>query len=262
MSGKKSIHLSLLFNLLAVTTISSILVGGLWALSEYERFNKDAQRLRDDYVLARKRQMQEVVDNVVAYVEFKQRQSEQRTRSLLRERVYEAHQLATHLYERCRASHSDEEVRQLILDVLGSVRFNKGRGYYFVGGLDGVVHLLDNRPGLDVEQQLGLQDSQGAYVVRDMLDIIQKDGEGYCSYTWTKPGSPGGDYRKVAFVKPFESLGWFIGASAYLEDVEKDLKKEALDWIRNVQVGKDGYVFVGTWEGGKPIVSSRRKKYD
>ena len=47
----------------------------------------------------------------------------------------------------------------------------------------------------------------------------------------------------------FEPLGWVIGTGEYLDDVEKEIQKECLDWISSIRFGEDGYVFAGQWDG-------------
>ncbi len=49
-----------------------------------------------------------------------------------------------------------------------------------------------------------MQNSEGKFVIRDMIEIIERSGEGFYSYTWTKPNEIGKDFSKIAYIKHFE----------------------------------------------------------
>ena len=96
---------------------------------------------------------------------------------------------------------------------------------------------------------LNTRDTRGAYVIRDMIELVRREGEGYYQYTWTKPNVQGKDFRKIAFIKYFAPFVGFIGTGEYLDDVEQDIQKEVLDRISKIRFGKEGYVFVVNYEG-------------
>ncbi len=239
----------LLANMLLVATLSCVLVGCLWVIQETFRFNADIVAMRDSMISTRKQRMKEQVDAAIAYLQFMRRQTEARTRSIIRERVDEAHLIATHLHEQYQDTRSRAELEAMVRETLRPIRFNNGRGYFFATRLDGVEQLCATCTHLENTDLTNLQDTQGAYVIRDMIKLVRKDGEGYYSYTWGKPDAPGKGYVKISFVKLLEPFKWFIGTGEYLDDVEEDLKQEALQWIQNIRYEQDGYVFAGRWDG-------------
>ncbi len=239
----------LLANMLLVATLSCVLVGCLWVIQETFRFNADIVAMRDSMISARKQRMKEQVDAAIAYLQFMRRQTESRTQSVIRERVNEAHLIATHLHEQYKDTRSRAELETMVRETLRPIRFNNGRGYFFATRLDGVEQLCATCTHLEDTDLTNLQDTRGAYVIRDMMELVRKDGEGYYSYTWGKPDAPGRAYIKISFVKLFEPLHWFIGTGEYLDDVEEDLKQESLQWIQNIRYEEDGYVFAGRWDG-------------
>jgi len=134
------------------------------------------------------------------------------------------------------------------LRTLRPIRFNKGRGYYFAFDLNGIETLFPVRPDMEGKNMLKVRGGKGEFVVSDMLAVIREKGEGFYSYSWSKPNKQG-YFPKIAFVKLFEPIGWVIGTGEYLDDVEKDIQEECLKWISNIKFGKDGYVFAGQWDG-------------
>jgi PAS domain S-box-containing protein len=249
MGLQKSIPRTFLFNMVLMTSVSCLLVGFAWIFQEYHRFNHEAASMRETHVENRKLHMRERVDNAVDFIQYKRLQTEQRTRQILEERVREAHALATHLYETHREAKTREEVEILVRETLRPIRFNEGRGYYFATRLDGVEMLFADRPELEGKNLHDKRDTHGAYVIRDMIELVKDRGEGFYSYTWTKPGSTSNMHLKISFIKLFEPFDWLIGAGEYPEDVEEDLKREGLDWIKNIQYENDEYIFASKWDG-------------
>ncbi len=220
-----------------------------WLLHFYYTSMTDIRGFQGRYMRAQKRQLKSQVDNAIGFINFKRSQVTGRVKESIRVRTSEAHAIATDLYERYKASLSRDEIRALVREVLRSIRFSNGRGYYFVVSLDGTIVLSPSRPDHEGKNMLGLQDSQGAFVIRDMIDAVRAQGEGFCSYRWPKLGSGEQDFCKISFVKFFEPFGWIIGAGEYLDAMEKQLQQEALEWLGRVRFGKDGYLFAGQWDG-------------
>ncbi len=239
----------LLTNLLLGTTLACVLLGCLWVGRETIRFNADVAVLRGRMLDARKDEMREKVDSAVAYLEFMRSQTDARTRLILRERVQEAHALATHLHSSYQASVSRPELEAIIREALRPIRFNEGRGYYFATRLDGLEQLCASCSDLEGQNLLDLRDAHGAPVIRDMISLVREKGEGFYTYTWSKPEAAGREHVKISYIKRFEPFDWFIGAGEYLEDIEGDLQREALNWIRSIRYDRDGYVFAGNWDG-------------
>jgi signal transduction histidine kinase len=140
-------------------------------------------------------------------------------------------------------------VRNIIKEDLRPIRFNNGRGYFFATGLDGKEILFADQPELEGQSMLETRDTGGAYVIRDMIELVRREGEGYYRYTWTKPNAQGNDFPKIAYLKYFAPFDGFIGTGEYLDDVEQDIQKEVLERIGKIRFGKEGYVFVVSYDG-------------
>ena len=137
----------------------------------------------------------------------------------------------------------------MILDALRPIRFAEGSGYYFATRLDGVEMLFADKPELEGSNLLGLQDTQGKYVVKEMIKIVRQSGEGFYEYHWTKPETEGNDFKKMAFVKRFEPFNWFIGTGLYVDDIEATIKEKLMGQINEMRFGTNGYFFVDDWRG-------------
>ncbi len=233
----------------AIVTLIVIGIGYFLFSSNYRSFQLEAGRLREEYVKSQQQKIKDEVCKVIEFIYYSSSKAENRLKIAVKERVYEAHAIAAHLYAEHHKSKSDEEMRKLILDALRRIRFNNGRGYYFATSMDGVELLFADHPEFEGRSLLDLQASDGSYVIRDMIELVKREGEGFYHYAWTKPDAEGRDFPKIAYIKYFEPLNCFIGTGEYLDDVEKDIQKEVLDRIGNIRFGEDGYIFVVSYNG-------------
>jgi len=245
--------ISVVWLLFAGFTLSTILIVsgiGYFVISrDYKRFDAEALRLREEYIARQRQQIKSEVEQALNFVEYNWATAEERLRTNLKDRTYEAFAVATNLYRVNQGRVSEPEIRNMIVEALRPISFNHGRGYFFATGLDGVEILFADRPELEGKSMLNTRDTLGAYVIRDMIELVRREGEGYYQYMWSKPQAYGEDFRKIAFVKYFAPFDCFIGTGEYLDDVEQDIRKEVLNRIGKIRFGKEGYVFVVSYDG-------------
>ncbi|MDN3685680.1 cache domain-containing protein [Vibrio sinaloensis] len=75
--------------------------------------------------------MTKQVEYVAQQVKYARERTEHQLETTIKERIYEAHNIATRLYES--NQHLPEaQVTKLITDALRDIRFNNGRGYFFI----------------------------------------------------------------------------------------------------------------------------------
>ena len=250
MTGKKrSLSNTFFLNMIVVAVISIGILGTLWIIREYDQFHMETALMRERYLASQKDYLQHEVDRAVSQIEYHKSRAEMRLKEGIREKVYEAHALATHLYDFYINRLDRSQVETLIIEALRKMRFNQGRGYYFIVDMHGTNRLLDDHPENEGRNLLEVPGGKGEDVVGDMMAIVSQQGEGYYDYHWTKPGDRGDGHRKIAFVKKINELGWLIGAGEYLENVQADIQKEILIQFSEMKLGRGGYLFAGQWNG-------------
>lgn len=135
------------FNKMTLIVFASI---GLWCLiwihDEYATFKSESESLREEYLQSQKAILKKEVAGVVKYINDMRKQSEQKLESALKERTYEAHQIALNIYQQNADSKDRPEIIKMIKDTLRPIRFNSGRGYYFASSMDGVEQLYPVSP--------------------------------------------------------------------------------------------------------------------
>jgi PAS domain S-box-containing protein len=232
-----------------LTVISVTLVGSFWIFNEYDRFKNEEKTLRQEYFDTQKSLIKHETGQVINYIDFKISQAETRLKQIIRNRTNEAYNVALNLYNQHRAVRSPAELKKIIKDALRPIRYNNRRGYYFATRLDGVEVLFADRPEMEGQNLINMQDTEGRYVIRDMISVVEESGEGFYRYTWTKPNQTGKGFPKIAFIKYFEPFNWLIGTGEYLDDVVNDIQQEVLDRIEMISFGDEGYIFAGQWDG-------------
>lgn len=237
----------LLYHVL-VSLVAFVSVGYLWSLSERARFAEDERSLRAAYLQDRKELLKIEVDQAVAFVRHMQSQTEIRLKDNIKNRVYEAYNIADNLYKEHKKTKNIEEIKKIIKDALRPIRFNNQRGYYFAFDMNGTETLFAAKPEMEGKNMLEVRGGQGEFVVADMLSLVKENGESFYTYTWSKPGKDG-YFQKIAFMKVFEPIGWVFGTGEYVKDVEEDIQKECITWISSIRFSKDGYVFAGQYDG-------------
>ncbi len=240
---------ALLWSMVLISFLSVGFMGYFWISYEYHRFHEETRRLKEDDLSRRKESIRQEVERVIAYVQYRRDTTETRLKASIRERVAEAVALAENLYDALQGSHDEAEIRVLIREALRRIQFNEGRGYYFVYDMTGRNILLPFSPELEGENLWNLQDSRGLYTIRRFVRMLEKDGEGFLRWHWYKPGEEAEMSEKIGYARYVERLGWWIGTGEYIEDFEKDIQAETLEWINKIRFGKDGYIFVTDFEG-------------
>ena len=245
---KSTLIRALTWRLSAGALAALLLTSGLWAYWGYRDFQEEAANLRESYMAEQRDHLQGVVTGTLSYIGFMRQQVERRVRETIKARTLEAYAVVSHLAA-ANPDLSAERLQALVRETLRPIRYDHGRGYFFAFDLAGIEQLFAAHPEMEGKDMLSVRDAEGHYVIRDMLELVQRDGEGYYAYSWGRPGGASGDFRKLAYLKLFEPLGWVIGTGEYLTDVERDVQQEVLERIERISFDGHGYVFMGDWQG-------------
>ncbi len=223
------------FNLVNALVISLlVLLVGMLDIYQRQRTYLEKERILEEQLLDNeKRLLRFAVSNAIDYIRFRQAKVESVIRKELRSRVNEAHRLATGLYGGGLGS------KDRILEVLRSMRFNSGRGYYFMYSLDGREVLSFEPAGAGL-----MPSGQRERVIGELVRIAREQGEGFYSYLWPRPGSGAEAVPKISFVKRFEACGWLIGAGEYVEDIRVETQRDVLKWVSQTRFADNGYLWI------------------
>ncbi|MCP4641276.1 MAG: response regulator [bacterium] len=240
-------YLSTRFVALAMVVVC--LLGTAWLVQFTRTSLGTIEQVEADYLQLNRDLLKSHVDQAVAFIDFKRSQTEDRVRETLQNRVLQAYGVASNVYHTHGANHRSDEVQGSVREALRPLRFDTGRGYVFAMDLDGVVQLFPGQAHREGQCELDVADTNGVLVNREIISLVSSQGEGFVSYTWTKPGVDGRHHQKLSYVRLLEPLNWIIGSGEYAEDMERHIQSETVEWLETIRFGNEGYVFASDWEG-------------
>jgi signal transduction histidine kinase len=255
--------LSVIFfnNTVVVSIFLGLMVAAIFIFFEVREFNKDAEINRELGLQVKKNQVKSEVEKVIDYIHFTRLFMEKRMEDNLKKRTYEAWSVINNIYNKNKYRLSDKQIIALIKDALRPIRFNNGRGYYFIVSLKGNELLYPVHPEYEGKNLLQLKDAKNNYVIRDEINIVKGQGEGFVQGYWVKPDSDKKNaFAKTSFVKIFKPLDLYVGCGDYLIDTKKDIQEDVKQRIKHTRFGKNGYVFVNTFDGVAVVIDSDKYK--
>lgn len=234
--------------LLAVITTATLITLMISSL-ELLDFSKHKQKLEKDYLAEKKELIKQEVLRVIEYIERSRILTKQKIKTRIKKRTYEAHKIATNIYNKFNGKLPEQKIKKLIIEALRPARFFNNNGYYFITSLSGILQLHARRPQLEGKNRLNFKDSTGKYIVKYLLKITKENGEGFLSYMYPSFDNDKKDKTKFTFVKHFKPYNWSIGTGDYLENIEKDIQQEMLEHIEHIKFGENSYIFVVDYNG-------------
>lgn len=228
-----------------------VLLSGVWIFYDYKMLNMESTHLREKHMAEYENLLQNEVNRIVGDINYEKSLTEQRLKKYLKERTNEAYAIARNLIIQNRETLDKINLQKLVKDSLRNIRFQNDRGYYFAFNTRGMIELLPTHPEAEGQALSSSQHNLGQFVFEDALKLIGTAGEGFYSYSWSKPNTPGNQHPKLAYLKYVPELEWIIGTGEYLDDFTYDLQQEICARIEQVRFGKEKneYIFVATWDG-------------
>lgn len=110
----------------------------------------------------------------------------------------------------------DEAQKQAIADIK-SLRYGDN-DYFFILDHQPALIMHPIKPELQGKNLDQSADPNGKRLFREMVDIVERDGEGFVDYLWPKPGHESA-VEKISFVKGFEPWKMIVGSGIYLDDM-------------------------------------------
>ena len=234
-------------NALILIILSAFAIGGFISFLSFYEFIQESKKLEEKNISVHKKILKREVSRAGELIKHERSKIDTTLRKNIKDRVYEAHTIATALYNKYKNTKSRNELETLIIEALRPHLFFEGRGYFYAVSLDGISK-LSNTPQLEGKNLLPLKTKKGDYFVKKLINITKENKEGFYDHTWSKPNNKG-DFNKVSFVKHFEPFDWLIGTGDYIIDVERQIQQHILEQIGKIQFGKEGYIFVVNYDG-------------
>ena len=235
--------------------ILSLLTTQIVLHKKNENFNKESKIISNAYLTSNKERVKEEIERVYSLLKTEKDEAEELLKKKIKQRVYEAHKIATNLYLEESKQKTDgkasskEDIFQTIKNVLSSMTYDNGRGYVFLIDDNGKLLLQPNNKVLEGRNISAFNNKELDIFVNKTIETLKNKSEGYSTYPWFKLYDLDKKYTKISFFKYFEPLDIMIGSGEYIEDFENELKEELLQRIRNIRFAETGYVFIYNLDG-------------
>ncbi|MCT7634324.1 methyl-accepting chemotaxis protein [Aliarcobacter butzleri] len=265
-------NLSIRIKLLAIVIVTIVLVSIIIATkSIYEVNNLTNQTIEEYKQRAFSSSIEEMKNyttfavNIAkdAYEKSKVENVKARKATYLKSQTDFLFAMITKIYEDQKNKIPEAELKKVLLDAIGSVRYGEDNDYFFVYDKNSTILKLPLTP-----EREGTKNN-GSHILEFIKTAFEK-GEGFVPYQQVIPGKA--PREKLSNIRLFEPYGWVVGTGVYIDNEEKELKAKALEEISKIRFGQDGYFFVYDYDGtnimhpvnpalvGKNLMENKSKK--
>ena len=124
---------------------------------------------------------------------------------------------------------SEPEAKKIAADLVRDLRYDDGKGYFWIDTADGVNVVLLGR---DVEgkSRIDLVDPNGVHFIQEMLKNGRQPGGGYTDLSFAKPGETT-PLPKRNYTTTFAPYQWVLGTGVWIDQIDALIaaQKEAID---------------------------------
>ena len=248
---KKRLTFLVFLNAISLGVIVLLVTSILWINSIYKEYEHDSIRIEQQHMNQVRSQLKNRVDSFVKLLRYRNNSIEDDLKNNLKNRVYELNSLMMDLYNNNKDRLTDTEIKVLIRETIRGLRYNQGRGYYFIDTLEGDVILYPVFRESEGKNLYDLQDEFGNFPLRDEIDVVKKYGYGFTEGYWKKPGNEIDTYKKIVYVQKFTHYNWYIGTGEYVDEVRHQAQVEFIRYANQLRYGEEDelYLFIHDYKG-------------
>ena len=256
-----SIPQSFLLYIVVFFALSAIITSSVYLFIEYINFKRESEIQKSSYIEVQKELIKNEVDKVLEHIEISRKIRINRVNETLTYRVDQAYLVVENLYKTHKAKHSKTEILQMSKEALRPLRSKEIRGDYFLLKSNGLEVLFPSFPEVEGTNLLYLPDSPEKDVIKEEIRIALKHGKGFVEGYFKSINNDNKSFSAESkiYVKYYKPLDVIIGTGEFYSDIENDIKKEAIEYIKNVKYGFNQQLFINDAAGN--VVVTNSKKY-
>lgn len=200
----RSIKVMLICIIAGISMVTALAVGGFFIFSQIE--NND-------------RQLEHYRENLEGDIE-----------SSLRGETEVAFSIMEEMYKKEQSGElTREQAQKQAADIVRDLRYDEGRGYFWIDTKEGVNVVLLGRSS-EGKSRIDLVDPTGKYFIKEMLANGIKEGGGFTDLMFAKPNETT-PLPKRNYTVCFQPWGWVIGTGVWIDQIDGQVaeEKELLD---------------------------------
>ena len=117
-----------------------------------------------------------------------------------------------------------EEAQKAAADLVRDLRYDDGKGYFWIDTKEGVNVVLLGRPS-EGKSRIDLVDPNGTYFIKEMLANGLKEGGGFTDLMFAKPNETT-PLPKRNYTVCFQPWGWGIGTGVWIDQIDAQVAEE------------------------------------
>lgn len=115
--------------------------------------------------------------------------------------------------------YSEDEAKKRSIEDIKKIRYGKN-DYFWINDNYPKMVMHPMKPEMDGQDISLVKDTDGKYIFREMLNLVNKNNKGFVYYKWPRGGS-NEPVDKLSYVKINERWGWVIGTGVYVDDISE-----------------------------------------
>ncbi len=119
---------------------------------------------------------------------------------------------------------TEEQAKKQAADLVRDLRYDNGKGYFWVDTYDGVNVVLLGRD-TEGKSRIHLTDPSGKQFIKEMIDNGRKDGGGYTDLMFAKPNETT-PLPKRNYTATFEPYKWVLGTGVWIDYIDSRVAEE------------------------------------
>ncbi len=123
-----------------------------------------------------------------------------------------------------------------------------GTNYIWINDMHPYMIMHPIKPALDGKDLSNFKDKKGNYLFNNMVKVCKEKGGGMVTYYWPKPGEQEAKL-KVSYVMLIPQLNWIIGTGEWVEDITREMQKQALTQIISMRLSDGNYFWINDLKG-------------
>ncbi len=162
--------------------------------------------------------------------------------------------ILNHYYELSKDGEmSEAKAKASAQEAIRGVRYGpKERNYFYIIDKKPRMLMHPYQPQLEGQDISGLQDPNGKYLIKEMVEVAKDKGAGFVEYHWQYYDDEDREEPKLSYVKEFEPWGWVLVSGIYVNDVWNSIVSMFLK-ITLIGIGITAVIAVGIFYLAKRI---------
>lgn len=132
------------------------------------------------------------------------------------------------LYKKQQAGElTEEQAKKQAADVVRDLRYDNGKGYFWIDTEEGVNVVLLGRD-TEGKSRINSVDPKGRYFIKEMIQNGLKEGGGFTDLMFAKPNETE-PLPKRNYTTTFKPYKWVLGTGVWIDDIDKQVvEREAV----------------------------------